>query len=284
MTGSGRDENKRTPMQWTGGANAGFSTGPPWYAINSNYVNFNVQNLQADTTSLWHWYRKLISIRNGYEALRRGDYAGLSANSSSLLAYARRAGREAVIVLHNFQNQTLSMPSLTLSESGLLAGAHTVDDLLSGQKLGTVLIENDGGFTAWIPELNIPAQGTAIVRIDSAVVPVSAVSAHEIQPAQYKLAQNYPNPLQASAFGSGAASRAAGNSSTTISYTLPRAVQVQLTIFDVSGKEIETLVNTMQAPGEYKIRWLPDNLAAGVYFYRLQAGPFVATKKMMLMR
>jgi glycosidase len=115
MTGAGRDENKRTPMQWTGGANAGFTTARPWYSVNSNYANFNVQSMQADTTSLWHWYRKLIAIRNAHAALRRGDYAGISSSSNSLLAFARRTGREVFIVIHNLQNQTVSKAVMTLT-------------------------------------------------------------------------------------------------------------------------------------------------------------------------
>jgi glycosidase len=84
MIGSGRDENKRTPMQWNNGANAGFSTRTPWYPVNSNYVAFNVQIMQADQNSLWLWYRKLIAARNEHEALRRGDYGTVSSGNGTL--------------------------------------------------------------------------------------------------------------------------------------------------------------------------------------------------------
>ena len=51
MTGSGADENKRTPMQWTSGSQAGFTTGTPWRAVNSNYTTRNVETLSKTSGS-----------------------------------------------------------------------------------------------------------------------------------------------------------------------------------------------------------------------------------------
>jgi hypothetical protein len=72
MTGSGADENKRRPMQWTNGAHAGFSTGNPWEAINNNYTTYNVASEEADSNSLLNWYKKLIAIRHEEPALPEG--------------------------------------------------------------------------------------------------------------------------------------------------------------------------------------------------------------------
>jgi hypothetical protein len=88
-------------------------------------------------------------------------------------------------------------------------------------------------------------------------------------PTEFSLTQNYPNPF---------------NPATTIRYALPKAVHVKLTIFDPLGKEIETIVSKTQAAGEYEIQWNPSHLTSGVYLYRLQAGEFVETRKMVLMR
>jgi len=275
MTGSGADENKRTPMQWSREANAGFTTGRPWYAINPNYAAFNVQDMQADTTSLWHWYRSLISARNAREALRRGDYAAVSSANTNLLAFARRTNNEVVIVLHNFSNQTLSNPTLALGASNLSAGVHAVQEILSGKTIGTVLINNTGGFTNWRPAVDLLAQGTSLLRIDPAVT-TAVETQGNLQPTQYDLEQNYPNPF--SAHGT------FGNPATTIHYVLPQPGFVKLTVFNLFGKEIETLVSRTQAAGEHKVQWRPSQLASGVYWYRLQAGPFNATQKMILLR
>lgn len=88
-------------------------------------------------------------------------------------------------------------------------------------------------------------------------------------PEQYKLLQNYPNPF---------------NSGTAISWQLPKHTKVTLKIYDILGNEIETLVNEKRPAGTYELIWDARNLASGVYFYRLQTGDFVETKKMILLR
>lgn len=85
----------------------------------------------------------------------------------------------------------------------------------------------------------------------------------------YALAQNYPNPF---------------NPTTTIQYSLANAGNVSLKIYDVLGREVANLVNGRQAAGEYTVQFNAANLASGIYFYRLQAGDFVQTKKMMLVK
>jgi hypothetical protein len=85
----------------------------------------------------------------------------------------------------------------------------------------------------------------------------------------YALAQNYPNPF---------------NPMTTIQYSLANTGNVSLKIYDVLGREVATLVNGRQAAGEYTVQFNAANLASGIYFYRLQAGDFVQTKKMMLVK
>ena len=85
----------------------------------------------------------------------------------------------------------------------------------------------------------------------------------------YFLYQNYPNPF---------------NPSTTINYSIPDISYVTIKVFDVLGNEIETLVNEEKPAGSYEITWYAENLPSGVYFYRLQAGDFIQTKKMILMK
>jgi subtilisin family serine protease len=88
-------------------------------------------------------------------------------------------------------------------------------------------------------------------------------------PKEFALAQNYPNPF---------------NPTTIIAYQLPTASDVRLELFDVLGRKISTLVNARQSAGYYTFTLNASNLATGIYFYRLQAGNFVETKKMMLVK
>lgn len=93
-------------------------------------------------------------------------------------------------------------------------------------------------------------------------------------PSTYALSQNYPNPF---------------NPSTEISFDLPKASQVELSIFNVLGQEVRSLVNRSMEAGQHKIAWDGRNgsgsqVSSGVYFYRLAAGSFSETKKMMLLK
>ena len=88
-------------------------------------------------------------------------------------------------------------------------------------------------------------------------------------PVVFRLFQNFPNPF---------------NPTTQIQYEIPRASFVQLTVFNILGQKIAELVNGQQAPGRYSVSFNGANLASGIYLYRLQAGDFVQTKKLILMK
>ncbi len=97
-------------------------------------------------------------------------------------------------------------------------------------------------------------------------------------PKAFALGQNYPNPF---------------NPSTTISYDIPNdltgSVQVQLKIYNVRGQVVKTLVNATRAAGRYVVQWdgrdkNGENVSSGVYFYRIKAGDFVTTRKMVLLK
>jgi hypothetical protein len=88
-------------------------------------------------------------------------------------------------------------------------------------------------------------------------------------PENYALSQNYPNPF---------------NPTTKINFMLPKSGMVTLKIYDILGSEVATLVNENMNAGSYNIDWNAGGLSSGVYFYRLQTGDFVDTKKMMLIK
>ena len=88
-------------------------------------------------------------------------------------------------------------------------------------------------------------------------------------PDRFVLAQNYPNPF---------------NPSTTIRFSIPERAYVSLIIYDLLGNEVETLVSAPLSPGVYAVRWNAASFANGTYFYRLQAGDLVQTKKLILLK
>lgn len=88
-------------------------------------------------------------------------------------------------------------------------------------------------------------------------------------PKEFELLQNYPNPF---------------NPSTTIRYVLPSRAHVTLSVFNTLGQAVATLVEEMQNPGSHEARFDGTNSASGVYFYRLQAGTFVQTKRLVILK
>lgn len=101
------------------------------------------------------------------------------------------------------------------------------------------------------------------------VVTSVSVTRVGVAPNQFALSQNYPNPF---------------NPSTTFRFTVAAAQMVTMTIYDVLGREVEMLVHEQMNPGTYTVQWNAMNMASGVYFYRLQSGNFVETRKLMLMK
>lgn len=88
-------------------------------------------------------------------------------------------------------------------------------------------------------------------------------------PVEYRLYQNYPNPF---------------NPSTTVDFDLPESAFVRLVVFDMLGRVVESLVTGRQSPGTHTVRWDAGDHPSGVYFYQIEAGDFVQTRKMILMR
>ena len=88
-------------------------------------------------------------------------------------------------------------------------------------------------------------------------------------PNKFYLSQNYPNPF---------------NPVTTINYELPITNYVELSIYNILGQKVVTLLKENQAAGKYQIEWNASEFASGIYYYRLQAGDHVQTKKLVLLR
>jgi hypothetical protein len=98
---------------------------------------------------------------------------------------------------------------------------------------------------------------------------VTDVKRNNPPPSSFALSQNYPNPF---------------NPSTIITFALPTKSFVTLKIFDILGREITTLISKELSAGNHEWEWNATGFVSGVYFYRLQAGSFTATKKVVLLR
>ncbi len=130
----------------------------------------------------------------------------------------------------------------------------------------------DSLFFNYMPVQDIPVQPQVIhpsVAVRNLCV-ITGTSGNETYiPKEYSLKQNYPNPF---------------NPSTKIEFSLPVDGKISIKIFDAAGKEVAVLINEHKNKGNYSLQFNASNLPSGVYFYRLQAGDYLETKKMILLK
>ncbi len=100
-------DNARTPMQWSGGYEAGFTTGTPWLRVNPNYTRVNAEDEEADPGSVLHFYRRMLALRKDpayRETFVYGSFEPVRSEEKNLMLYVREANRK-VLVAGNYQNR-----------------------------------------------------------------------------------------------------------------------------------------------------------------------------------
>jgi hypothetical protein len=130
------------------------------------------------------------------------------------------------------------------------------------RNIGLTEVSSSSGYTGW------PYWGTNHSLLTSIITDVPQALANQL-PRGYVLSQNYPNPF---------------NPSTTISISLPSRSPVLLKIFDLLGRHVATLVAEELPAGTHTRRWNASGMPSGVYFYRLQAGAYSETKRLLLLK
>ncbi len=177
---------------------------------------------------------------------------------------------------------------ITEFDLGNLSNSGTPNDLQQlqlYQKIFPILWQHPGvkGITIWGYKEGLVWQTTTYLeRSDGTARPALLWLANYIKnnpvgvektvsgiPTSFQLDQNFPNPF---------------NPTTTIRYSVPSASKVSLKVFDLLGRQVQTLVDETQMPGQYTVTLDARTLSSGVYFYRLNAGSFSQTKKLVLMK
>lgn len=95
-------DNSRTPMQWNGGPNAGFTGGTPWIEVNPNHTRINAESQVGDPDSIFSYYQALIGLRKTVPVIADGDFQAIDPDHPSVLAYQRRMGGETLLCISNF--------------------------------------------------------------------------------------------------------------------------------------------------------------------------------------
>lgn len=102
-------DNARTPMQWTPGEQAGFTTGTPWLKVNGNHVTINAETEENDPDSVLNWFRTLIAYRNGSDVLEQGRFRLIS-REKNWIKFERRLGNERLTVAINWSPAPVRLP------------------------------------------------------------------------------------------------------------------------------------------------------------------------------
>jgi hypothetical protein len=153
---------------------------------------------------------------------------------------------------------TLNMTATVVLQAGQTTGTF---------KLGYLMTKNGGDLISHFSD----GWSDTLMNKFITVTPATSIETGSLggTPAAYELRQNYPNPF---------------NPSTEIRFSVVDRGNVSLKVFDVAGREVAVLAEGIHAPGEYLVRFSPENLASGVYLYTLRVGGFTETRKMVYMR
>jgi trehalose-6-phosphate hydrolase len=100
-------DNSRTPMQWNGEVNSGFTTSTPWISVADSYTEINVEKALEDKESVFYHYKKLIELRKTYDVITKGKYAVLDENDPKIWAYTRTVNNEVLLVINNFYGEEI---------------------------------------------------------------------------------------------------------------------------------------------------------------------------------
>jgi alpha-amylase len=163
MTGDKPDPLIRTPMQWTGEENAGFTTGTPWARINNDYMLRNVETLKDDPNSLLRHYQQLSAIRNNHAALRTGAYIPVETNQRRLFSMLRVSDKEAILVLMNLGKESLPDPQISWEESPL-SGSLKPMLLMGDGEFSALKLDEKGGAADYQPLSEVPPYTTYILQ------------------------------------------------------------------------------------------------------------------------
>ena len=266
------------------------NNGTSWTAINSGLTQKNINALLVKDAILFAGSGSagvFVSSNNGttwtQTTLTGKNVITLKVNNNKI--YAATYGGGVYVSSDNGTNWTQINSGIT--NLNVLALAFYGNTNLFASTVSGIFLSTDSGANWTSIKANFPAVDVWSMEIVGNYIyagsselgvfkrtlseVVTDVKEKETIPTQFSLSQNYPNPF---------------NPSTTINYQLPTAEYVTLKVYDVLGKEITTLVDEFQQAGTHncELRIANSKITSGIYFYRMNAGKYSSTKKLVLMK
>jgi hypothetical protein len=231
---------------------------------------------------VFRWTNNGASWAEGNTGLTNILASALAVSNANLFAGTYGGG-----VFRSADNDTSWTPASTgLTNTFVTALVISDTNLFAGTNSGVFLSTNDGdnwsqinsglpasmhvrSLVAFSTNLFAGTYGRGVWRRPLAEMITSVETSPGGTPTAFELSQNYPNPF---------------NPGTTIKYELPASSMVRLSVYDMLGREVSVLVNERRDAGVHEVRFDGSNLASGVYFYRLQAGDFVQSKSLLILK
>ena len=242
-------------------------------AYNGNiYINFTDQRNGTTDTDVWI-YRSTNGGTNWSNAIRVNDDPAGKQQFMSWMDVDQVTGH-IYIVYYDRRAYTNTQTDVYLAKS--TDGGNTFQNTKISSSPFTPVTGFFGDYTNIVAHNNIVRP--IWTRLDGSTLSIwtalidfttTVQQTGNGAPDKYSLSQNYPNPF---------------NPSTTITFAIPVSGLVNLKVYDLSGREVKSLVNESMNAGEYSVSFTGADLASGNYVYRLEAGAFVMTKKMVLVK
>ncbi|MHB1687291.1 MAG: alpha-amylase family glycosyl hydrolase [Ignavibacteriaceae bacterium] len=215
----------------------------------------------ADPNNFEPYFKKLIDIRKKYIKNDAHVITLSNSNPNVVDGYITQSDTNNILTIANFSNNPTTF---TINFANNIHGDSIyIDDLFQDTSSSISVSQlnymafNLSGYEAKVYSLQKFNSATSVTDKNNPLI------------RKYELHQNYPNPF---------------NPSTIIKYSVPKAQLVTLKVYNLLGQEVATLVNNQQNAGNYEVTFSADKLASGIYFYTLNAGIFVSTKKMVLLK
>jgi hypothetical protein len=205
--------------------------------------------------------------------LQRVDFEGTRTEYFDLKIANINAEENQVIIGLLPQLSAKAKPDLAAGTGAVANLVFTIDNpMVTEINVETFETENPGHALMFVyhtyDENGVPGQYTVYPEFEPITVALANLSGANL-PATFALKQNYPNPF---------------NPSTEIAFDLPKSSNVNLTIYNVLGQQVETLVDSRLDAGAHVVTWDANRYSSGVYFYRITTENNVETKKMMLLK
>ncbi len=283
-TDGGATWTSQSPPGISGAASAQNSL----FIIDANFYGFGLNagtpRLDMTTNGGTTWFVANLGVAGNFTsaaAFHDNKLTGIAASSTSLPNIARttNGGLNWSTVVATGLAGTSACKWVSNTNTCYMSGATgTVASISKSTNGGLNWTAMTTGGLNGVSHMDVKRFGTTVsgyaVCTDGTVLKLSeTVTSVEdpslIVPSSYSLEQNYPNPF---------------NPTTTIRFALPNSSDVSLKVYDALGNEVMSLVNGFKNAGSHSVEMNASNLSSGVYFYKLQAGNFVATKKLTLIK